>query len=187
VVTDVSGATDRAADGSTPLDPRAVLGALQEVADPEIPTVSIVELGMVERIEVGPEAVAVELLPTFVGCPAVEIIRDAVAARLEAFGRPVRVEMTFSTPWTSDRISPEGREKLRRSGFAPPPQLAAAGGPGGRALPMVDPVFGAGAPVECPYCGATETTLENVFGPTQCRSIRHCAACRQPFEAFKPV
>jgi ring-1,2-phenylacetyl-CoA epoxidase subunit PaaD len=160
------------------IDPRDVLAALGEVADPEIPTVSIVELGMLERIEIRPDELVVELLPTFVGCPAVEVIRDAVANRLEAFGRPVRVEMTFSTPWTSDRISPEGREKLRRSGFAPPPHLGS-----GRALPML----GEAASVECPYCGSTETTLESVFGPTQCRSIRHCAACRQPFEAFKPV
>ncbi len=173
------------------INPRDVLAALDEVADPEIPTVSIVEMGMVERIEIRPEGLLVELLPTFVGCPAVEVIRAAVTSRLEAFGRPVRVEMTFSTPWTSDRISPEGREKLRRSGFAPPPHLALAGRPtgtaGARALPIVDLAFGVAAPVECPYCGSSRTTLENIFGPTQCRSIRHCADCRQPFEAFKPV
>ena len=162
----------------TAIDPRAVLAALDEVADPEIPNVSIVELGMVERVEVQPEQLVVELLPTFVGCPAVEMIRAAVASRLEAFGRPVRVEMSFSTPWTTDRISPDGREKLRRSGFAPPPHVAP-----GRGLPLL----GEAAPIECPYCGSSETTLENVFGPTQCRSIRHCGACRQPFEAFKPV
>ena len=169
------------------IDPRAVLAALDEVADPEIPTVSVVELGMVERIDVRPEGLVVELLPTFVGCPAIEIIRDAVTARLAAFGRPVRVEMTFSTPWTTDRISPAGREKLRRSGFAPPPHVEAVGKPGGRALPMVDPAIQMAAPVACPYCGSERTTLENVFGPTQCRSIRHCASCNQPFEAFKPV
>ena len=170
------------------IDPRAVLAALEEVADPEIPTVSVVELGMLERIEIRPEALIVELLPTFVGCPAIEMIREAVADRLQSFGRPVRVEMTFSTPWTTDRISPEGREKLRRSGFAPPPHLAPAERPGrSRALPMVDPSFGLSQPVACPYCGSERTTLENVFGPTQCRSIRHCADCRQPFEAFKPV
>jgi ring-1,2-phenylacetyl-CoA epoxidase subunit PaaD len=164
--------------------PREVMAALAEVADPEIPTVSVVELGMIEQVEVRPEAIKVELLPTFVGCPALDMIRDAVTSRLEAFGRPVDVHVSFATPWTSDRISPAGREKLRASGFAPPPHLA-----GGRALPMLGgPGFGPGAPpVACPWCGSTSTTLENVFGPTQCRSIRHCAACRQPFEAFKPV
>ena len=159
------------------VDPRAVLEALEEVPDPEIPTVSVVELGMVERIEVGPDEIAVELLPTFVGCPAIEVIRESVANRLRAFGMPVRVDTTFATPWTSDRISPVGREKLRASGFAPPPELGS-----GRALPLLGE-----APVACPYCGSPRSTLENVFGPTQCRSIRHCADCRQPFEAFKPV
>ena len=170
------------------IDPRAVLAALDEVPDPEIPTVSVVELGMVERIEVTPAGISVKLLPTFVGCPAVEMIRAAVTERLEGFGRPVRVDMSFATPWTSDRITPAGREKLRRSGFAPPPHVGSqVAARAGRALPMMDRSFGISAPVECPYCGSTETTLENVFGPTQCRSIRHCAACRQPFEAFKPV
>jgi len=159
------------------LDPRAVLAALDDVADPEIPAVSIVELGMIERIDVEPDRLRVELLPTFVGCPALEVIRDAVTQRLGEFGRPVEVETSFATPWTSDRISPAGREKLRQSGFAPPPHIGS-----GRALPMLGE-----APVQCPYCGSARTTLENVFGPTQCRSIRHCADCRQPFEAFKPV
>jgi ring-1,2-phenylacetyl-CoA epoxidase subunit PaaD len=180
--------TRSAAESGRDIDPRTVLAALDDVADPEIPTVSVVELGMVERIEVRPDLISVELLPTFVGCPAVELIRAAVSARLASFDRPVSVQMTFSTPWTSDRISPAGREKLRRSGFAPPPHLAPAGIAGrGPALPMLDERLARPAVVECPYCGSTETTLENVFGPTQCRSIRHCAACRQPFEAFKPV
>jgi ring-1,2-phenylacetyl-CoA epoxidase subunit PaaD len=159
------------------LDPRKVLAALDEVGDPEIPAVSIVELGMVEGVDVEPDLIRVELLPTFVGCPALEIIRDAVSERLAQFGRPVAVEISFASPWTTDRISPAGRDKLRRSGFAPPPHLGSD-----RALPMLGE-----AQVRCPYCDSARTTLENVFGPTQCRSIRHCADCRQPFEAFKPI
>jgi ring-1,2-phenylacetyl-CoA epoxidase subunit PaaD len=165
---------------------RAVLG---EVPDPEIPAVSIVELGMVGAIDVDAARIRVELLPTFVGCPALEVIRDAVTARLAAdFDRAVDVEVSFATPWTSDRISPAGREKLRGSGFAPPPHLRSD-----RALPVFTPRLATSGPadpddaVSCPYCGSTATTLENAFGPTQCRSIRHCAACRQPFEAFKPI
>jgi ring-1,2-phenylacetyl-CoA epoxidase subunit PaaD len=161
------------------VDPRAVMAALDEVADPEIPAVSIVELGMIGGVDVGADGIVVELLPTFVGCPALELIRDAIALRLGAFGRPVRVDVSFATPWSTDRISPAGRTKLRGSGFAPPPATRP-----GRGLPML----GADAfSVECPYCGSERTTLENVFGPTQCRSIRHCADCRQPFEAFKPI
>ena len=166
------------------------MAALADVPDPEIPAVSIVELGMVGEIEVGERGIRVELLPTFVGCPALEVIRDAVERRLGALGRPVQVDVSFATPWTSDRISPAGRAKLRDSGFAPPPHLGE-----GRALPVLEsrPNIASGPTdadpevVPCPYCGSTRTTLENLFGPTQCRSIHHCADCRQPFEAFKPV
>jgi ring-1,2-phenylacetyl-CoA epoxidase subunit PaaD len=182
----------------------AVLAALEDVPDPEIPTVSIVELGMIGSVEVDAAGIRVELLPTFVGCPALEVIRDSVASRLADFGRPVRVDVTFSTPWSTDRISPAGREKLRASGFAPPPHVRP-----GRALPVLAGAPAAGAQsaldaasthgasepgepadaeaVACPYCGSSRTTLENAFGPTQCRSIRHCPDCRQPFEAFKAI
>jgi ring-1,2-phenylacetyl-CoA epoxidase subunit PaaD len=180
-------AADRA-EGRTAdrVSPRAVMAALESVPDPEIPAVSIVELGMVEAIDVRPDAIRVELLPTFVGCPAVEFIEANVRERLAEFDRPVEVELSFATPWTTDRISPTGREKLRRSGFAPPPWLGHGTG-GGRSLPILDAGAIASEPVACPYCGSSRTTLESVFGPTQCRSIRHCAECRQPFEAFKPI
>jgi ring-1,2-phenylacetyl-CoA epoxidase subunit PaaD len=183
------------------VDADAVLRALADVPDPEIPAVSIVELGMVGDVVVDPDGIRVELLPTFVGCPALEMIRDSVASRLEALGLPVRVDVSFATPWTTDRISPAGRAKLRASGFAPPPHVRP-----GRSLPILDGTSAVGTlpivpdlgssvaaleddleVVPCPYCGSPRTTLENVFGPTQCRSIRHCPDCRQPFEAFKAV
>jgi ring-1,2-phenylacetyl-CoA epoxidase subunit PaaD len=165
--------------------PDEVRAALDSVPDPEIPGVSIVELGMIGDIEVGSGGIRVELLPTFVGCPALEVIRDSIEVRLAGFGLPVAVDVSFATPWSSDRISPEGRKKLRRSGFAPPPPVRA-----GRGLPMLE--LSAVAPraeevVACPYCGSARTTLDNAFGPTQCRSIRHCEDCRQPFEAFKSI
>jgi ring-1,2-phenylacetyl-CoA epoxidase subunit PaaD len=155
----------------------AVLDALAGVADPEIPAVSIVELGMIGDVDVGRDRIRVELLPTFVGCPAIDLIRHAVEERLAPLSSRVEVDVSFATPWTSDRISPTGRRKLRASGFAPPPPVQA-----GRGLPVVELL-----PVRCPYCGSHRTTLESVFGPTQCRSIRHCADCRQAFESFKPV
>jgi ring-1,2-phenylacetyl-CoA epoxidase subunit PaaD len=149
------------------VDEPAVRAALAEVPDPEIPVVSIVDLGMVERVDVEPAAIRVELLPTFVGCPALDVIRDSVAARLSSFGRPVDVRFGYRVPWTSDRISTEGREKLRASGFAPP---------------VDDP-----AETRCPWCGSANVGLDNLFGPTQCRSVHYCRACRQPFESFKVV
>jgi ring-1,2-phenylacetyl-CoA epoxidase subunit PaaD len=188
-------AAPRSRPASKPVDRGVVLAALGEVPDPEIPSVSIVELGMVGEVQVDDLGIRVELLPTFVGCPALEMIRDSVERRLGELGLPVQVEVSFATPWTSDRISRAGREKLRRSGFAPPPHLRAAAD---RSLPVLAafPAPSGAAPpqtmlpadiVECPYCGSTRTTLENLFGPTQCRSIRHCPDCRQPFESFKPI
>jgi ring-1,2-phenylacetyl-CoA epoxidase subunit PaaD len=159
------------------LDEAAVRSALAEVHDPEIPLVSIVDLGIVERLEVGWDAIRVELLPTFVGCPALDVIRSSVEERLAGFGRPVEVRFVHRVPWTSDRITPEGREQLRASGFAPPQ-------PGGAELPVLVQLA---TPVACPHCGSNGTVLENAFGPAQCRAIHHCTACRQPFEAFKPV
>jgi ring-1,2-phenylacetyl-CoA epoxidase subunit PaaD len=149
------------------VDEAAVRAALAEVPDPEIPIVSVVDLGMVERVDVTERGIRVELLPTFVGCPAVDMIRDAVATRLGAFGRPVEVDVSFRVPWTSDRITVAGRDKLRRSGFAPAATHA--------------------TDVRCPYCGSDRVALDNLFGPTQCRSLYYCRACRQPFEQFKAV
>jgi ring-1,2-phenylacetyl-CoA epoxidase subunit PaaD len=148
------------------IDATTVRLALADVADPEIPAVSVLDLGMVERVDVADDAIRVELLPTFVGCPAVDMIKAAVADRLSVFGRTVMVETTFRVPWTSDRITADGQAKLRASGFAPPT---------------------GDAPIRCPYCNSANVALENLFGPTQCRSLRYCRACRQPFEQFKTV
>jgi ring-1,2-phenylacetyl-CoA epoxidase subunit PaaD len=163
-----------------------VWSALDEVADPEIPAVSVVELGVIggfsfEPRHEGGERLLVELLPTFVGCPAVDVMQQQIGDRLRALDLvdEVRVDVSFAVPWTSDRITPEGREKLRGSGFAPPVRI----GPSftGEELQVIL------ATAECPYCGSRNTTLENPFGPTLCRAIYHCADCRQPFEQFKTV
>ena len=145
------------------VDEVAVRSALDDVPDPELPVVSVVDLGMVESVEVEPDAIRVGLLPTFIGCPALDVIREAVVGRLSAFGRPVLVEFGYRVPWTSDRITPAGRDKLRASGFAPPGEAS------------------------CPYCGSANVALDNLFGPTQCRSLRYCRSCRQPFESFKVI
>jgi ring-1,2-phenylacetyl-CoA epoxidase subunit PaaD len=145
----------------------AVRAALAEVADPEIPAISIVDLGIVHRADIAPDGrILVELLPTFVGCPAIHAIRSAVTERLSTFGRPVEVEITFEVPWTSERITPAGRRQLRESGFAPPAEPA---------------------DVRCPYCDSGNVAMDSAFGPTLCRSLFYCRACRQPFESFKAV
>jgi len=158
-------------------DSAAVRFALGEVPDPEIPVVSVVDLGMVEDVHVSLDGIRVTLLPTFVGCPALDVIRSAVERRLEAFDLPVDVRFEYRVPWTSDRITPDGREKLRASGFAPPIP----------SHPGSDLLITLATPVACPSCGSRRTVLENVFGPTRCRAIYHCTACRQPFETFKTV
>jgi ring-1,2-phenylacetyl-CoA epoxidase subunit PaaD len=159
------------------VDEATVRAALTEVADPEMPIVSIVDLGMVERVDVRPDGIDIELLPTFVGCPALDVIRSAVADRLSVFDRPVSVEFGFRLPWTSDRITATGREKLARSGFAPPRF-------GAGTEPLVVQLA---ARVACPLCGSRRTRMESAFGPSQCRSIHYCTDCRQPFEALKPI
>jgi ring-1,2-phenylacetyl-CoA epoxidase subunit PaaD len=152
----------------------AVRVALAELPDPELPMVSLVDLGLIGRVDASAERIAVELLPTYIGCHAMEAMRDAIAERLAGMAATIEVEISFREPWTSERITPDGRRRLRESGVAPPPG-------GGPQLIALD------APVACPYCGSLRTTLESAFGPTLCRTIRHCAACRQPFEAFKPA
>jgi ring-1,2-phenylacetyl-CoA epoxidase subunit PaaD len=149
------------------VDEAVVRAALAEVTDPEIPIVSIVDLGMVERVEVGADGISVELLPTFVGCPALDMIRASVLDRLAAFDRPVSVDFSYRVPWTSERISEPGRDRLRRAGFAPP---------------VDDPID-----TRCPHCNSADVALDNLFGPTQCRSLFYCRACRQPFESFKTI
>jgi ring-1,2-phenylacetyl-CoA epoxidase subunit PaaD len=159
----------------------AVWEALAEVPDPEIPVVSVVDLGLVHTVELDGELLRVELLPTFVGCPALELIRRSVADRLAGMAQRVEVEMTFAVPWTSDRITPDGRRKLRQSGFAPPGPAGA-----GDARPLFATI--AMRPTAtCPWCGSADTALENLFGPTLCRTMFWCNRCRQPFEQFKAV
>ena len=159
----------------------AVWAALYDVHDPEIPTISVVDLGVVRTVVTEEGRVRVELLPTFVGCPAIEVMRGAVEERLREFADDVRVEISFAEPWTSERITPEGRRVLRESGFAPPATV------GPVRLGTQLSVFPVMPVAECPYCGSRNTTLENAFGPTLCRAIYHCADCMQPFEQFKEV
>ena len=162
---------------------RRIWDELAQIPDPEIPAISVVDLGVIGSVAVDGHRVRVQLLPTFVGCPAIGVMQTQITDRLSALepAAEVEVAISFDPPWTSDRISVHGREQLRRSGFAPPAPM-----PAGPALGQLDEL--AVLPIaECPYCGSRNTTLDNPFGPTLCRAIYHCADCRQPFEQMKRV
>lgn len=153
--------------------------ALAGVADPEIPAVSVVDMGMIERVEIESGAARVTVLPTFTGCPAIPVIKQDVAEAVERVEGidDVTVHTTFDPPWTSDRITDEGRAKLNEFGLAPPT------GKG----PVLITEIGLPKSARCPYCGSTDTRNENPFGPTPCRALYYCEGCSQPFEQFKPV
>ena len=155
-----------------------VWAALDGVADPEIPAISVVELGVVREVEVDDERVRVEFTPTFLGCPALDVMRERMEEAVRALGAEPEVEVVLDEPWTTDRITPDGRRKLREIGFAPP-------APRGAGQPQL--VQLQRGSFRCPYCGSTDTRLDNIFGPTPCRSIRYCSSCRQPFEQFKTL
>jgi ring-1,2-phenylacetyl-CoA epoxidase subunit PaaD len=155
-----------------------VWAALGEIPDPEIPVISLVDLGVVRDVAVEDGRVRVEFTPTFLGCPALEVMRDQMAAKVRELGAEPEIEVIMDDSWSTDRITPAGREKLRESGFAPP-------APRGASAPQL--VQLQRGTFRCPYCGSTETQLENIFGPTPCRSLRYCNSCRQPFEQFKTI
>lgn len=156
----------------TAISEAAIWERLREVPDPEIPTISVVDLGIIRSVEVG-ETIRVALLPTFSGCPAIDVMRREIAAKLADLGE-VEVKIVYDEAWTTQRITLHGRRMLKKAQLVPPP-LGEAGSDADR------------EPVACPYCGSPETQLENLFGPTPCRSIYYCRHCRQPFERFKPV
>jgi ring-1,2-phenylacetyl-CoA epoxidase subunit PaaD len=167
---------------SSEVEKRRVWDALAGIPDPEIPNISVVDLGVIRDVRFSPDGrrVTVEMLPTFVGCPAIGVMQQQIEERLRELdvAEEVEVEVSFAEPWTSERISPEGRERLRESGFAPPVNAPETDGLDELSVLPV---------AECPYCGSRNTTLENPFGPTLCRAIYHCSNCRQPFEQFKRV
>jgi ring-1,2-phenylacetyl-CoA epoxidase subunit PaaD len=155
-----------------------VWAAIDEIPDPEIPVISLVELGIIRDVAVEGDAVRIELTPTFLGCPALESMRRSLEETVTALGASPEIAVVQDDSWSTDKITPAGREKLRAAGFAPPAPRAA----GATTLVQLQ-----SKAFRCPYCGSTETRLENIFGPTPCRSLRWCASCRQPFEQFKTI
>jgi ring-1,2-phenylacetyl-CoA epoxidase subunit PaaD len=151
--------------------------ALAEIPDPEIPVISLVDLGVVKDVTVEDGKVHVDFTPTFMGCPALDTMRLAMQEKIADLGAESDIHVRLDDSWSTDDINAAGREKLRSAGFAPPaPRIAGK-------LELVQLQRG----FRCPYCGSTNTRLENLFGPTPCRSIRYCDSCRQPFEQFKTI
>ncbi|WP_328582774.1 1,2-phenylacetyl-CoA epoxidase subunit PaaD [Streptomyces sp. NBC_00370] len=147
------------------------------VPDPELPVVTLEELGVLRSVRVsGPGSVRVELTPTYTGCPAIETMSADIEEALHARGMPeVSVVTVLSPPWSTDDISAEGRRKLAESGIAPPRPQGAAG-----PVPL-------SLAIRCPHCGSTDTELLSRFSSTACKALRRCAACREPFDHFKEL
>jgi ring-1,2-phenylacetyl-CoA epoxidase subunit PaaD len=153
--------------------------ALESVMDPEVPVLSVIELGIVRDIVSDPasSAVTVTVTPTYSGCPAMHAIEAEITAALRAAGfRDVALKTVYAPAWTTDWIAEPAREKLRSYGIAPP----------GPALTELVPLGRAPRRLACPFCGSADTSLVSEFGATACKSLYSCHSCRQPFEHFKP-
>jgi len=158
------------------LNEETILRALEDVKDPEIPVISVVELGVIRAVRVEVDCVTVDMTPTFAGCPALAVMQAEVENRVRELGAAeVRVRLVLSPPWSTDWISHAAREKLRAFGLAPAPLH------GG----LIQIMFSEDA--VCPNCGSSHTTLKNSFGPTLCRALYYCNGCQQPFEQFKAL
>jgi ring-1,2-phenylacetyl-CoA epoxidase subunit PaaD len=151
---------------------------LDRVPDPEIPAISVTDLGIVRDVQLSDSAVDVVVTPTYSGCPATEVIEQSIRAALSAAGAAsVRVRRQLSPAWTTDWIAADARERLRASGIAPP---------GERAAVTVKPLLFAPR-LACPRCGSDDTQRLSQFGATACKALYRCRACQEPFEYFKPL
>ena len=150
--------------------PSEVRAALSAVKDPEIPTCSITDLGIVHDVRVAGARIEIDLLPTFAGCPALDVIRDDVEKAARDLDQDAEITVRFVTapPWTTDRVTEECKRALNGYGISSPVLQ-----------------IGRAQHVACPYCGSDNTIEESAFGPTPCRTVRYCNACRNPFEGFK--
>jgi ring-1,2-phenylacetyl-CoA epoxidase subunit PaaD len=156
--------------------------ALGSIPDPEVPAVSIVELGIVRGVSFDDGRVRVEVTPTYSGCPATEMIADSIREGLARIGvADVDLVTRLSPPWTTDWIAPEGKRKLAQFGIAPPHVAGARIDVSG-----ISPLRRKKAVVACPLCGSTRTSLLSQFGSTACKAQYRCEDCREPFDYFKP-
>ena len=149
---------------------------LEEVKDPEIPVLSLVDLGVITEVTIDGSRVRIEMTPTFVGCPALDVMKAEILTVLEKHGiGEVRIDVTFRKAWTSDRISEKGKTALKEFGLAPPPPS------------MIFTQLELLESAQCPRCDGTNTELKTPFGATLCRAIYYCHDCKDAFEQFKPL
>ncbi|MEQ8476673.1 1,2-phenylacetyl-CoA epoxidase subunit PaaD [Fulvivirga sp.] len=153
-----------------------ILEWLEEVKDPEIPVLSLVDLGVITNIDINEHRVAVTMTPTFVGCPAIDYMKQDVIEVLNSYGIDnVDVQVNFDEPWNSNKITDKGRKALKDFGLAPPPKH--------NLIVDIDILDN----IECPNCGRNNSVMKTPFGPTACRSIHFCNNCKETFEQFKPL
>jgi ring-1,2-phenylacetyl-CoA epoxidase subunit PaaD len=150
---------------------------LKQVKDPEIPTISIVDLGIVTGIDIQENDVHVTLTPTFAGCPALRLMEDMVVNHLNSYDQlgKITVETSFETTWTTDLITDEGHAAIKKHGLAPPIRNCS-----NITMEVIEAT-------NCPYCDSDNTSMKSPFGPTLCRSLHYCNNCKQAFEGFKPI
>lgn len=149
---------------------------LEAVKDPEIPVLSLVDMGIITDIQTDGNKVTITITPTFVGCPALDLMKQEIEENLKGNGvEEVVIQVSFREPWTTDRISAKGRRALKQFGLAPPPATTL--------FSDIDILEHA----VCPRCGETNTEMKTPFGPTLCRSIHYCLTCKEAFEQFKPL
>jgi len=162
---------------STVNGPGRAFEILQTVMDPEVPVLSVIELGVVRGVMVDGDAVTVTITPTYSGCPAMRVIEDDIRSALTREGfREVILKTVYAPAWTTDWMSEPAREKLRAYGIAPPHLVT---------VEQLVPLGRTVRAVECPFCGSPNTTTESEFGSTACKSLHVCHTCRQPFKHFK--
>ena len=161
----------------TPTEAR-VWQLLAEISDPEVPVLSILDLGIVRGVALAGEQISVTITPTYSGCPAMGVIATDIRLRLLAEGYPnVVIRNQLSPAWTTDWMTPAGREKLEAYGIAPPIDGTASG--------HVLNLFGQDTAVRCPLCKSARTHLVSQFGSTACKALYQCDDCREPFDYFK--
>lgn len=153
-----------------------IWACLREIPDPEIPVLSIVDLGIVRGVQMNADQVTVTITPTYSGCPAMDLIASEIKSRLHARGiAALRLETKLSPPWTTDWLSDDAKNRLREYGIAPP----------GPIVPLTGIAPAAAPRIACPHCGSDRVTLVSRYGSTLCKALYKCLCCLEPFDAFK--